>query len=124
MTSGPDSPYCDRLQAVNVAEYISDIKQRLLTDPLIAEFSIRRERVGELNGYLRALATLSDGSWLELSEYVRVVGNGKVEVVTYSYHWGKANGELIRRWDNTPHFRNLLNFPDHVHMGAEDNVLV
>lgn len=33
----------------------------------------------------------------------------------YSYHWQKENGELIIRWDNKPHWRNLKTFPHHRH---------
>lgn len=33
----------------------------------------------------------------------------------YSYHWQKENGELIIRWDNEPHWKNLKTFPHHRH---------
>jgi hypothetical protein len=33
----------------------------------------------------------------------------------YSYHWQKANGELIIRWDNKPHWKNIKTFPHHRH---------
>ncbi len=33
----------------------------------------------------------------------------------YSYHWQKENGELIIRWDNSPHWRKLKTFPYHRH---------
>jgi len=33
----------------------------------------------------------------------------------YSYHWQKENGELIVRWDNKPHWKNLKTFPHHRH---------
>lgn len=33
----------------------------------------------------------------------------------YSYHWQKENGEVIIRWDNKPHWRNLKTFPYHKH---------
>ena len=33
----------------------------------------------------------------------------------YSYHWQKENGELIIRWDNKPHWKNLKTFPHHRH---------
>lgn len=39
----------------------------------------------------------------------------------YSYHWQKENGELIIRWDNKPHWKNLKTFPHHKHEG--DKVL-
>ena len=42
----------------------------------------------------------------------------EIQVVTYSYQWAAAENHLIKRWDNTPHFPNLPNFPHHIHDGA------
>lgn len=36
----------------------------------------------------------------------------------YSYHWQKENGELIIRWDNKPHWKDLCTFPHHKHVGT------
>jgi Family of unknown function (DUF6516) len=38
----------------------------------------------------------------------------------YSYHW-QEDGKMIRRWDNAPHHKDLVNFPHHVHDG--NNIL-
>jgi hypothetical protein len=43
-------------------------------------------------------------------------------IVTYSYHWADPQGNLIRRWDNTPHFPGLPGFPHHIHDGATNTV--
>jgi len=37
----------------------------------------------------------------------------------YSYHWQKESGETIMRWDDSPHHKNLANFPYHLHDGTE-----
>jgi Family of unknown function (DUF6516) len=42
----------------------------------------------------------------------------EIAVITYSYHWADADNQLIKRWDNTPHFPDLPSFPDHMHDGA------
>ena len=39
----------------------------------------------------------------------------------YSYHLQKENGELIIRWDNKPHWKNIKTFPHHKHI--KDKVL-
>ncbi len=41
----------------------------------------------------------------------------------YSYHWQETNGDLIIRWDNKPHWRELRTFPHHKHIGDRDNVV-
>ncbi len=97
------------------AEYLDVVKERLLTDPLITEFHIRRERHTSIDAHLRVRASLADGSRLEFSEYVERMPNGQIQVIVYSYHWEDADGDLILRWDNTPHFPELPGFPHHVH---------
>lgn len=33
----------------------------------------------------------------------------------YSYHWQKKDGEVIVRWDNKPHWKDIKTFPHHKH---------
>jgi len=33
----------------------------------------------------------------------------------YSYHFQKNDGELIARWDNKPHWRDMSTYPHHKH---------
>jgi len=33
----------------------------------------------------------------------------------YKYQWQFENGELITRWDNVPHHKEIDTFPDHLH---------
>ena len=108
---------------MTVTQYLDGIKERLLSDVLIRTFRITRERVTLVDGYLRARLTLRDGSLLEFSEYVQHFPADEIRVVTYSYHWGDARGDLIRRWDNTPHFPGLPGFPHHIHEGDTNEVL-
>ncbi len=104
-------------------DYLDAVKERLFTDPLVLEITIVRERVTATDGHLRARLRLSGGDTLEFSEYVQLSASGQITVVTYSYHWCRANGELIKRWDNTPHFPRLPNFPHHIHVGDETTVV-
>ena len=34
----------------------------------------------------------------------------------YSYHWQTKAGELIMRWDNSPHWKDIPTFPHHKHI--------
>jgi len=105
-----------------IEEYHQSVKARLIADPLVRHFEIRRERRSMSDGHLRARLTLSDGGQLEFSEYVRLV-EGQVEVVSYSFHWTDSNGRLIKRWDNVPHFMQLPQAPHHIHVGEESEVV-
>jgi hypothetical protein len=107
---------------MTIIEYLDAVKERLTDDLLVTGFSIVRERVTLVDGHLRARLTISDGSLLEFSEYVQRSPEDQIEIVTYSYHWADADGNLIRRWDNTPHFPDLPGFPHHVHDGRSGSV--
>jgi hypothetical protein len=61
---------------------------------------------------------------LEFSEYVEQNAKDEIVLVTYSYHWADSAGNLLRRWDNAPHFPNLPNFPYHIHDGKTGDVKV
>ena len=65
--------------------------------------------------YLKA--SLSDGSVLYVRETVTPTSD------KYSYHWQTADGQLIRRWDNAPHWPAVHTYPHHCHVGRPDNVL-
>ena len=108
---------------MTVKAYLDSIKERLVTDPIVTGFHTVRERSTLVDGYLRARLDLGDGSQLEFSEYVQYSPASEIAVVTYSYHWADASNQLIKRWDNTPHFPDLPSFPDHIHDGATGQVM-
>ena len=58
---------------------------------------------------LKLKAKVLDGSFLFINELNRI------DYQKYSYHWQKENGELIIRWDNLPHCKNIKTFPHHKH---------
>lgn len=107
---------------MTIDTYLDSIKERLVSDPMVAGFQVVRERWTLVDGYLRARLALVGGSRLEFSEYMQRSPAGEIAVITYSYHWANADNELITRWDNTPHFPDLPGFPDHIHDGVTGEV--
>jgi hypothetical protein len=68
------------------------------------------DRLGAIEGRLR----FYDDSLLEFTE--TIIEQGVVLVKTdYAYHYQRADGSLIFRYDNAPHHREISTFPDHVH---------
>ena len=61
-------------------------------------------------------AGLIDGSFVFLRDII--IQN---VLFDYSYHWQKADGLLIIRWDNTDHYPNISTHPHHKHVGTETN---
>ncbi len=103
---------------MTASEYFEAIKAHLLTEPLVKNFQIVKERRTDSDGHLRVRLTLSEDCPMEFSEYVHLSPKGDITVITYSYHCADADGNLIVRWDNAPHFPDLPGFPHHRHVGA------
>jgi len=61
---------------------------------------------------LVARISFKDGSTLHVKDYLFLNGERK-----YSYHWQNAGGDLLVRWDNSPHYPDLRTFPHHKHVG-------
>ena len=68
---------------------------------------------GRLAGRLR----FPDGSLLEFVEEVRPKGKRGVEKTHYTYHYQRADGTSVFRYDNAPHHREVKSFPHHKHLG-------
>ena len=66
---------------------------------------------------LRAQVTFINGSRLYIRETV-IEGAER----TYAYHWQTAEGLLLVRWDNAPHWA-VETYPHHKHVGSQQNVL-
>ena len=107
---------------MTIEAYLAEMKERFVNDPLVVQFLVIRERSTLVDGHIRAWLELSDSSQLEFSEYMQRSSEGEIAVITYSYHWSNADNELIKRWDNAPHYPNLPGFPDHIHDGETGEV--
>jgi len=62
---------------------------------------------------LRIRVRFYNGCLLQLNE--SVIFQNKLEYLGYRYHFQGKDNELIFRYDNTPHFPALPNFPNHKH---------
>ena len=60
------------------------------------------------------------GDLFELNEAV-IVEADQLERLNYRYHFQDRQNNLIFRYDNTPHFPDLENFPHHKHLS--DNII-
>ena len=79
---------------------------------IIQEYEILDYKKWQIGFYFKSKASLRDGSFLYIREYV------DEDDKKYAYHWQRANGELIARWDNAPHHPQLSTFPHHKHEGG------
>jgi len=97
-----------------IRQHFDAAEARLIQSPAIVSYQILRREIATSDGKLRVKAVLTDGGSAELFEYV-AESEGRISLLKYSFHWQDAQGRLRRRWDNAPHYPNLLNAPHHVH---------
>jgi len=76
-------------------------------------------QLSALDGRIAGRLRFYDGSILKFREEFRV-RNRKIVKVIYAYHYQRADGSLVFRYDNAPHHPELPGFPYHVHI--EDRV--
>ncbi len=90
-------------------------------DVEIVRRSIRDTEFEKVLHY-RYRVLLANGDLVEMTERVLEV-QGSLEVSKYRHHWQDHNSQLIKRWDNAPHYHAIDTFPHHLHDGAEDHVV-
>ena len=104
------------------AEYLVQLKTKLAISQIVVSFSVVEEKVWPDRGYVRIRMVLSNGDFLEAAEYF-VLQDDDLTTHRYRYQWmDRECRELRKRWDNVEHFPDLSNFPDHIHIGKEENV--
>lgn len=59
--------------------------------------------------YFKLKVYFIDSSELYAREYISETERN------YSFHWQYKNGNLIRRWDNAPHHKEIKTYPHHLH---------
>ncbi len=71
-----------------------------------------------IGALFEASVRFCDDSRLIIAEEVEVVGRRGIKRVAYKFHYQKADGALIFRYDNSPHYPYLSTFPSHKHVGG------
>ncbi len=100
--------------------YFQLINDILTNSPVIKSQDIFAEKRTLTEGYLRANVLFANGSQLHFRELITT--EPIVQRISYTYHYQHADGTILFRYDNAPHFPNLPNAPHHKHVG-ESNVI-
>lgn len=85
-------------------------------DSFVKSHSITDFRKLENIFYLNIKIFFVDDSELHVREYIDT--NHR----KYAFHWQNSKGDLIIRWDNAPHFPDLITFPHHKHLASGEVV--
>jgi hypothetical protein len=101
--------------------YLQSLLDAVAASPIVRSSSISLDKrtldVGLVHGEL----TFADDSCLYFRELVEM--QAQVVRIMYSYHYQRVDGTLVFRYDDTPHFPALSQFPYHKHVGSQANAI-
>lgn len=104
-----------------IESYFRQVDDLIAAANVVHSSQITYDKRSTFIGLIRGEVYFLDGSCLHLREFVDTErGANRYQ---YVYHYQNADGALIFRYDNTPHFPDLLTFPHHKHTSNEANVV-
>ena len=102
-----------------IERYLQTLLDTVAASPIVRSSSVLFDKRTLDAGLIRGELTFADGSCLYFRELVEM--QARVIRIMYSYHYQREDGSLIFRYDDTPHFRTLPQFPHHKHVGSQAN---
>lgn len=100
---------------MSVADYVAEIRRRILDTPYVVSHSLGYEDRPPIGAIVSGTVTFADGSCLYLKEFLQL--RPYPTRLKYSYHYASPTQSLIFRYDNArdPAARQLPTYPDHRH---------
>jgi hypothetical protein len=104
-----------------VNDYFAQVEHALAQRAdVILRQSIHVEARTDTTGLIRGLLVLDDNSEFHFVEYVDTEQGFRR--LRYHYHYQYADGRMILRYDDKPHYPEVTTFPHHKHVAQEDRV--
>ncbi len=104
-----------------IDDYFQSLLALIAESPVVRSSNLDFDRRGKFEGVIRGNLYFADDSLLHIREFVNT--EDAVERFMYVYHYQKADGALVFRYDDTPHYPDLSSFPHHKHAGNETEVI-
>jgi len=83
---------------------------------VVATYSLNIVQLSPNTGYVEGEIMVVDGSRLAFFEFLRWgVAGSDLDREKYRYHFMDTSNQLIFRYDNAPHHREVATFPHHKH---------
>ena len=108
---------------MRIEDYFQQFRQTIEACAVVQTFNVTYDKRGTYEGFVRGEIYFLNGSMLHLREFVDV--EIVIDRLMYTYHYVDSSKNLIFRYDNTGHHKdlNLPTYPHHKHDGSEDNVV-
>jgi hypothetical protein len=107
---------------MNVEDYFGSVARSLEEQSPVVSVDVLASLASDAyNGLLKARVWFWDDSYLDLYEVVNTELGYPVRV-HYSYAYLRKEQQVFR-YDNAPHYPNIITFPHHRHVGIEEDVV-
>lgn len=97
-----------------ISQYFGSIDRLLNESSLIVERDIDFKEFSSEEGMIRGRLLFIGGYVLNFMEYI-IIGEERPK---YSFNFSDGKGNLIFRYDNAAHHRDIPTFPHHKHTGS------
>jgi Family of unknown function (DUF6516) len=106
-----------------ISVYYTEIIDLIISYDFISNYELSYDERGFYEGFIKGKICFKDNFILHVREFVYV--EWKIIRKMYAYQYMSPNAQLIFRYDNVEHHRqlNLPNFPHHKHQGSETNII-
>jgi hypothetical protein len=104
-----------------ITDYFQEIREAIAACDIVHSYNVAYDQRTDYVGFIRGEVYLLDGSVLHFREFVNV--ETVVERYAYAYQY-MQHDQMVLRYDNTEHHRNLKlsTFPHHRHDGHTGQV--
>jgi len=96
-----------------INEYFQELENKLNLFEYTLEISIKKIIYGKTYGTIKGIVLMENSYRLAFLEVVDTELNKKDK---YKYHFMDANNQLIFRYDNVRHYKEIETFPHHKHI--------
>ncbi len=103
-----------------IDDYFRELANLLKSSRIIRLHQVTQDKRERDSGYVRGDIFFADGSLLHFRELVNTEFG--VQRISYTYHYQRADGTFVFRYDDSEHYPDLSNFPHHKHAGDESYV--
>lgn len=97
-----------------ISAYFLEVELRLRDAEIVADKNIDQREFSATEGMLSGRLLFVDGSILEFMEYLKDESRLK-----YRFHLMNKDGNMVFRYDNAPHHKEVSSFPHHKHLSGD-----
>jgi hypothetical protein len=102
-----------------IQKFVAEIEKTIDSSSIVLFSNIQKYfGPGEETAYLKGQITIIDSSTLEISIFATVSGE-KLTIDKYRLHYMNNAGQMVFRYDNSPHHPEIASFPYHKHTPGE-----